>query len=331
MKKRIILKQDDELCIAVYHIGYSLQGESSVFILYTSDKKIVYSMVIDCYEENQCNMTDEILDKWGLQKKVNLFVWTHPHDDHSVGVTTIIEKYCNPETIIVTADVFNNRDAYTEVCQRNIDFINSLVFGKTVKKKWKINPLCHAFSPIDEIEFLGDNKLEKMEIKCISPLPNIGGVQGMYKNIDCNKISIGCVILLKMKEGYINFMFAGDMEKTNIEELIDEVERGEEIPRQYNYIKIPHHGSKNAIKMVEFLKPDDIIEKSEFASTSVYVHNKLPNKETINEYLKVVNKVACTSDIENENYGIGIVSQIYDLTANTVSNYFEGTAKLIGQ
>lgn len=92
MRKIITLAEREDLFIDVYHIGYSTQGESCVFILYTAAKKVLYSLAIDCFEEMQINITDEILKEWKLEKKLNMFIWTHPHDDHSVGVERIVKK-----------------------------------------------------------------------------------------------------------------------------------------------------------------------------------------------------------------------------------------------
>lgn len=66
MKKIITLSSEDKVYIAVYHLGYSKQGESNIFILYT-EEKVLYSLTIDCYQEEQCNMTDQILSEWGLE------------------------------------------------------------------------------------------------------------------------------------------------------------------------------------------------------------------------------------------------------------------------
>ena len=77
----ITLGKTEAVHISIYHIGYSSEGESSLFILHTLDKKVLYSVVIDCYEEN-CNETDRILEQWNLKGKVNLIIWSHPHEDH---------------------------------------------------------------------------------------------------------------------------------------------------------------------------------------------------------------------------------------------------------
>ena len=98
----ITLDKTEEVHISIYHIGYASEGESSLFILHTAAGNILYSLVIDCYEKNS-KETDRILSEWHLEERVNLIVWTHPHDDHSIGMDRIIEKYSNKSTKICTA------------------------------------------------------------------------------------------------------------------------------------------------------------------------------------------------------------------------------------
>ena len=122
MKKVITLSSEDKVYIAVYHLGYSKQGESSILILYT-EEKVLYSLVIDCYQEEQCNMTIQILSEWRLENKLDVFIWTHPHDDHSIGIQDIIKKYCNKNSLIFLANIFGCYDRLSLVCQENIEFL----------------------------------------------------------------------------------------------------------------------------------------------------------------------------------------------------------------
>ena len=69
MKKVITLEEKEKLFINVYHLGYSNQCEGSIFILYTATGKVLYSLVIDCFIEAQCNMTNDILKQWKLKNK----------------------------------------------------------------------------------------------------------------------------------------------------------------------------------------------------------------------------------------------------------------------
>lgn len=329
MKKTITLNSKDNIYIKVYHLGYTEQGESSIFLLYTEKtekKEVLYSLVIDCYEEKQCNQTDKILSEWKLEKNLNVFIWTHPHDDHSIGVKDIIEKYCSKGSLIFLANVFGIPEKFSNVCKDTIMYIKGLNKGKSVKNRIKVNSYVHYPETMDEVIFNGGHELKKLYVRSIAPFTYIGGILGGTKKIDCNKIGIGCILVLELEKNNINFLFGGDMDKYTIEALIDA--EGDDIPRVYNYIKIPHHGSKNAQNLIEFLKVENSI-KSDFASTSVFTQKKLPDYDVLRNYKEVVYELACTSDITSNVYGIGMICATYDISKKKVTKEYSGAAAIV--
>ena len=318
----ITLGKTEAVHISIYHIGYSSEGESSLFILHTLDKKVLYSVVIDCYEEN-CNETDRILEQWNLKGKVNLIIWSHPHEDHSLGMIDIIEKYSNDTTKICTANVFADYKQYTLKCQKIIEYLNSLNKGKHCTSRRKIIPLHHFPDLIDKVEFNGKNIIRRIEVICIAPFSYLGGMQGVNKTRDINQMGVACIIKVLLEERNVNFMFAADMDNASIE-LLNEESYDEGIPTVYNYIKIPHHGSKKTTNMIDFL--NQMEEKSEYASTSIFKSKGLPVSEVMEKYKSVVKEIACTPNIEEENYGTGIIHLDYNLNELSVSKEYEGTA-----
>lgn len=329
MLKRLVINKQEKMKIAVYHIGYSSEGESSIFILYGEDKDIYYSMAIDCYEESQCNITDSILKEWGIaEKKLDMLIWTHPHDDHSAGLVQLVKKYCSAEkTKICTANIFGEAERVSDVCRENIFFLGSLLQRKKAMNRINLHPM-HCYPDImDEIAFLGYGKFDRMVLKCIAPMPNIGGIQGINKTFDGNKICLGCVVKLEGIAGEINLMFAGDVDNMTFEELA--YDSDSEISAAYNYIKIPHHGSEKGRKLMELLQKSG--DTSEYASTSVNLRNHLPNRKVMSEYGKVVETLICTSDIVDYHYGKGVVYLDFDLEKKTIKTQLYGTAAIINK
>lgn len=76
---------------------------------------------------------------------------------------------------------------------------------------------------------------------------------------------------------------------------------------------------------MEFLSLEDE-KKSEFASTSVFVNQKLPSKNVLRKYKNVAEQIACTSDISVPKYGLGVISREFDLSLQRVKTDFYGTA-----
>lgn len=323
MKKVITLEEKENLFINVYHLGYSKQGEGSIFILYTATGKVLYSLAIDCYTEEQCNMTGEILKQWNLKNKLCMFIWTHPHDDHSIGVVDILSEYCNKESIICMANIFGVETKCSEVCKGNINYIKTLTHRKSVGNKWRIKPMAHFPEILDEVIFNGECDIENLIVQCIAPFSEIGGMEGFKRYPDFNMMGIGCILKIKTKTGNVNFLFAGDMEHYTIEKLIEE--NDESIPTVYNYIKIPHHGSENAENMIEYLGIQEGL-KSEFASASIFTKHHLPQKRVLDKYKNVVEQIGCTSDIIDNHYGLGVINLVFDLESKQVGHKFYGTA-----
>ena len=75
----------NSLFFEVYLIGYNSQGESILFFLRT-DEGVIYSGVVDCYTYKSINKTIDLLKKENIEK-IDFLCWTHPHDDHSLGIT----------------------------------------------------------------------------------------------------------------------------------------------------------------------------------------------------------------------------------------------------
>jgi len=90
------------LQIVIYLIGYSSQGESIIFSIEADngDNVKLFCAVIDSYEIANINKTIETIDKLGY-KKIDLLCWTHPDEDHSLGIDTLLSKYVDNNSIIL--------------------------------------------------------------------------------------------------------------------------------------------------------------------------------------------------------------------------------------
>lgn len=326
-RKKTILESIDDLYLSIYIIGYTTQGESSVLILYSKKpkKKILYSMVIDCYEEKEINCTVKILESFLPELKLDMLVWTHPHDDHTLGIDKIVKDYCNKNTKIITSNVLNTDDKYSTICNSIKNQIANL--NNKQKIRWNISQVESMGNILQQIHFPNAGDLiKKLTIKCIAPCADT-----ISKEIDTNeinKLSIGIFIELERKDGNINFMFAGDMENQTIREIVREQE-SEEIPYVYNYIKLPHHGGKSGECLVDLL---DIKNKSKFGVSTVFKNTvrecetRNPEKNVLEKYKKYIDEVACSSDVFNNKYGIGIIKVEYDLGEKEIEILPYGTA-----
>lgn len=329
-RKRSVLEEIDDLFIEVYTIGYTSEGESCVFFLYSTrpKKRILYTIVIDCYEEEEKNDTFEILQK--IEEdfpkfKLDMLIWTHPHDDHSIGIDKVQKKYCNKKTKIITSQILNTLDNYSPNCNKIKNYFSTI--NKYQKVRWNISQSETLGNTLEEVYFENANDLAySLKVKCISPCSDI--VSGQMSDNEINKLSIGILIEIERKDGNINFLFTGDLENQTIREIVCERD-DEDIPYVYNYIKLPHHGGKSGELLRELL---DFSKKSKFGVSTVF--NKTirdgvmrnPSEEVLNKYKDYIDEIACTADVFNNNYGKGIIKVEYDLKNKSVDIIPEGSA-----
>lgn len=327
--KRYLVRENEQVYLDVYHIGYSKQGESIIILLYTLNE-IIYSIVIDSYEENS-NITDRILSKRLGQHKINLLIWTHPHEDHSKGLIDILREYSSEKTIIVTADVFDPSMEFDRYSQENVKFIyNQYIYRKKMSSKRRIKSQVTCGDKLDCVKFIGGSVLEYMEIQCIAPISYISQYYRMQKQPDYNNIGIGCIVKIKIKNSVsdrrdINLLFGGDMNNLTLGALKEDEEIN--IPENFNYIKIPHHGSWNSILLLDMLK-ENYERKIQYASTSIKEDKSthLPNMRTLIFYKRYIEEIGCTFNRRNEIREPGILKLTYNLSDGTVRKSEEGAA-----
>ena len=87
---------------------------------------VFYTMVVDCYAKGDVNKTKELLDKFHVEH-IDLLCWSHPDKDHSVGVDTLIENFCDDRSYILVPYGIEGRDEdcvkYNEGDKQIIDSI----------------------------------------------------------------------------------------------------------------------------------------------------------------------------------------------------------------
>lgn len=329
-RKKTILDKLNDLYIDVYTIGYTSEGESCIFVLYSTKPKtkILYSIVIDCYEESQRNCTIEILENIKNiypKLKLDMLIWTHPHDDHSIGIDKLQKEYCNKNTKIITSQILNTSDSYSLSCNKIKNHLAKINYRQ--KNKWNISQTETLGSPLQELNFENAGDLiSSLKIKCIAPCSSM--ICKKITDQEINKLSIGLLIEIEREDGNINFLFTGDLENQTIGEIIKQC-KDEDIPYVYNYIKLPHHGGKSGELLINLL---DSGKKSKFGVSTVFRKTMKkdiilnPDESVLKKYKNYIDEVACTADVFNKNFGVGIIKVVYNLKSKTVDIIPKGSA-----
>lgn len=283
------LKKVKELFIEVYLIGYSHEGESIVFVIKTQDpdNNVIFSGVVDCYEEeNGINKTIEILEKFKI-KELDFLCWTHPDEDHSLGIDKIFEQYISKNTrIVIPQSLLDLSDKLNDYTQRICNNISNKILKLRDTQMYDVVS-AQAGLPLVTLSIGSYSRLEpyKFNITSISPFYDL--VLSQYKN---NKLKNNhfCIALLLEFEG-INLLFTSDIEKRTINRFYDNII----LPNNIHYIKIPHHGSSKSKMFLNFLGKSEVENKSVACST-VYTNSKIPDLQLLNQYKGICNRVFCT-------------------------------------
>jgi beta-lactamase superfamily II metal-dependent hydrolase len=293
------LDHNSNLQLHIYVLGHYPMGESVLLIVYEKNtKKVHKSILIDCFERDDVNVFTSVLDYYNIGGLgLDFVVWTHPDKDHSVGFEHIIGRYTNhKKTLYLLPDgvdreinvSLESKKAFDAIAQRHniVERINTsnrrdypLVYGKELFVDGytdSINFEIEVLTPFADRTF---NKTECCRGFCI------------------NELSISLLV----KFGKLNFYFGGDSENPNIS-LIQE-----EKLKNLDFIKIPHHGSNSADKLINIIEScnDGVRLATSVSTCFVHGRSKLPEMAVLERYKKLSNSIFLTDrDNRTDQYGM---------------------------
>lgn len=226
--------------LRIFVIGYSDQGESIVTLFMDNHEHVFYSMVVDCYAKGDVNKTKELLDKFHVEH-IDLLCWSHPDKDHSVGVDTLIENFCDDRSYILVPYGIEGRDEdcvkYNEGDKQIIDSI--FAHNSRLHKAFKpISCNEEGLSQVTSFDLcsLLDDKLH-VRLYALSPHAEyIAEARHNYKEkqqyIHKNDFSIS--LCLDIGDSYF-FHYCSDIEDRTINHIYPDYFG------RATFIKIPHH------------------------------------------------------------------------------------------
>lgn len=290
-----------ELTVHVYVIGYDPQGETILILIEKSDE-IVFSIVTDCNKGKNSNCLSEILDSY-KNPKVDLFVWTHPHEDHSVGITELLNKYdpdCNCRIIVPNGihALKNSGVQLNAPAKSALDFFESNYCqpgnrGRRAKRRYHNVSFDDTFEEEPKIKYLFSDTVTNDEFsvtlsilgpESLTAVQNSTGIVEPYLN------HLSVVYMLDVNG--LKLFMTGDVSNKG----------GRCIPdywfQDYSLLKIPHHGSSEPKSFIKrtFLNEN----KSSVAISTIFKTKHLPNINSIKSYKKSSSEVYITHDISSD-------------------------------
>lgn len=306
MKEHIHVEDITKIQLHIYVLGYYPMGESVLVIVWDAAKsQTLKSVMFDCYEQNGVNQMETLLTNYQIdQRKLDFVIWTHPDKDHSVGLKNIIRKYTDKNTLVMLPDGATRRlfdfsylgsfGNWFKIFKEGV--LNKLAIVRVSTNKYTENPVVYGSTVFED----GINDALHFRIEILTPFSELSFKSTeMKKCLKGNDISISAFL----RFGDFNYFFGGDAENTALS-MIDN-DKWVNIA----FIKIPHHASKSAERLPDYIEENWNEEsscKSIAVSTSFVSGNAvLPENEVLNKYKPISHSILITEDEHHQNnYGI---------------------------
>ncbi len=275
------------LTVDVFVIGYPEKGESQVVVL-KDEKNIFFSCVIDCYKHNSINKTLEILHSYGI-KKIDVFIWTHTDEDHSVDIINLVNEYCDHTTRFYLPELTYGNYAdfveYNEEVKNSLDLINAFNKGQNYNVS-SATAAPQGHSSIWRNDFIDINTGTKLIFEIIAVAPCSALLRRRFASGDLKKkndLSIATIL----KIGELSIFLSGDIEDQSINQIASY--HFENI----NYIKTPHHTSTTSTKLINRIQENSEVKSLKSVST-IYKQHSLPHPDVVEKYKKITNSFIST-------------------------------------
>lgn len=281
--------------VDTYTIGYKNQGESIVILLFVDDK-CIFSCVVDSYLTKDFDIVKRVLSDNKIEA-LNIICWTHPHDDHSVGMENLIQTYSNEHTEVwIPENVMTEGHKVSATSKKLFEELKKEITAKSSTYR-----VCSASDKKDMLyrhaigSVVKDQDLYEIEMCTLAPSSQSMIEETLIDSYVENEESI--VFYLMVGNAY--FIFTGDANSDSLSSI-----PREELPEHVHFVKIPHHGSYTSQAMLNLLTTS-----CDISSSTVYRVGKshLPENDILKNYLTKSRTVLCTGkskDLDECDYGI---------------------------
>lgn len=294
MNRSLVVRDFTELSLRIYTIGYPQIGECLLCVLFGAEIPL-FTFVVDSYSLSSqglhalCDILDTI-----KVRAIDVLVWTHPHEDHSVGIEDLLDRY-DPKRkarIFISEGIAQNREC---IGQNARDAYEYLVSHYNKGQRYDLNGMSVTSGEVRNITAVDikegrSGNILTCDFQFVAPLNARIMRQEFNKNIDLNAMSI----MFAMSLNRIKYLFCGDTEDTTLNQI------NYEVLKNTRFVKIPHHGSNNCLRLINYL--EDSMTKDAVAVTTVYTPQRLPRQEVLKEYEKFCTAIYSTES-GDEKYG----------------------------
>ena len=301
------LKVDfNNFSIQIYVIGGQNGNGEGILILFLNGSDVIRTITMDSctavINGTECNLLDKLLQHYHV-KKIDCFVWTHPHDDHSNGLVRLVDTYYRKGSIGVIPkqiygtnhDIVNMRQLSNKVLKK----INSKFNKKNIKSiDCQSNEKRCVYSFELEDSITGQTK--DVNLYCLTPIDfMLDDKRRQQKKISDSLLNDISLSLILDVDGYC-FFFGGDAPDKSLKESDTSSLYG------CKWIKIPHHGSKTAKKVIQFFNGE-----VDSAVTASFLTQQLPSKDVLDKYKDITKQIYVTQKTKKDVSAFGMIGYLY--------------------
>lgn len=303
----------NDFSLLIYVAGGDKGEGEGILILFLNQDQVIRTISMDCCKATvngtDCNILHSLLNRHKV-KKIDCFVWTHPHDDHSNGLDELIDCHYRKGSIgILPKQIYGT----------NNDIVNMKAMSRRVLHQFNTKFKKKSLKSIDcqsrekrcvysfDMEDVTTGDVKNVRLYCLTPMDYLlDDKRRNDKKISdslLNDISLSLVLDI---DGYCYF-FGGDAtDKTLKETDLDFL-------YQCRWVKIPHHASKSTEKVMQHF--NNAIDS---AVTASFLRCKLPNTNVLNQYKKKTNQLYVTQLKADDTFDLGMVGYLYSFRDSAV-------------
>lgn len=303
----------NDFSLLIYVAGGDKGEGEGILILFLNQDQVIRTISMDCCKATvngtDCNILHSLLNRHKV-KKIDCFVWTHPHDDHSNGLDELIDYHYRKGSIgILPKQIYGT----------NNDIVNMKAMSRRVLHQFNTKFKKKSLKSIDcqsrekrcvysfDMEDVTTGDVKNVRLYCLTPMDYLlDDKRRNDKKISdslLNDISLSLVLDI---DGYCYF-FGGDAtDKTLKETDLDFL-------YQCRWVKIPHHASKSTEKVMQHF--NNAIDSAVAAS---FLRRKLPNTNVLNQYKKKTNQLYVTQLKAEDTYDLGMIGYLYSFRDSAV-------------
>lgn len=290
----IRIKHFADLTLKIFTIGYPVKGEL-VLVTFCDKGRALFTVLTDCYctgDNGVYNHLDTLHENGAFQQ-IDVFIWTHPDIDHSLGINRILSTY-DPNhhaQVFIPEGLIDNKDSFVKPSQDAVDFLYQTYSskGSWVERRHvhTVSTDCNEVRDLLMFDVIADDMVTPLLCKFRFVLPYVEHCKhAAYWNTKLlhNLMSIVYSIEINGR----NYVFTGDLLDDGTKQM------SSEILTRMNYVKIPHHGSNHSNDFLELMRQQNYTSLT--SASTRYNPSNDPKEDVLRAYSELGHVYYVTDD-----------------------------------